>query len=168
MTTDIASGKQFSITKDLDNKRLLIEREFDAPVAQVWKAWTDSNLLDQWWAPKPWRAETKAMDFREGGQWLYCMVGPDHSRTWCQVNYESIIAEKSFTAEDAFCDENGNKNTSFPSMHWENEFSATQSGTRVRVEITFTSVEDLEKIIEMGFEPGFAAALGNLDELLMK
>lgn len=57
------------IVKDLANKSLVITRDFSAPVAKVWKAWTESKLLDQWWAPKPWKTETKSMDFRNGGYW---------------------------------------------------------------------------------------------------
>lgn len=71
------SNKQTTIAKDAANKKLIVVREFDAPLAEVWKAWTDSSILDQWWAPKPWKAKTKTMDFREGGTWLYSMVGPD-------------------------------------------------------------------------------------------
>lgn len=71
------SNKQTTISKDAANKKLIVVREVDAPLEDVWKAWTDSNILDQWWAPKPWRAKTKTMDFREGGMWLYSMVGPD-------------------------------------------------------------------------------------------
>jgi uncharacterized protein YndB with AHSA1/START domain len=168
MITNITSNKQTKITKGLENKSLLIVREFDAPLQQVWQAWTQSNLLDQWWAPKPWRAETKSMDFREGGQWLYCMVGPDNSRTWCKVDFKNIVVNRTFTGEDAFCDENGNLNTDLPTMHWRNEFFETSSGTKVQVEITFSSVADLEKIIQLGFEEGFTAALGNLDELFLK
>lgn len=53
-------------------------------------------------------------------------------------------------------------------MHWKNEFSKTDTGTKVEVEITFASEADMEKIIEMGFEAGFTMAHGNLDELLKK
>jgi uncharacterized protein YndB with AHSA1/START domain len=165
MTT---TNKETLITKDLANKRLFIKREFDAPLEKVWKAWTDSSLLDMWWAPKPWKARTKTMDFREGGFWLYCMVGPDGTESWARADYKTIVPQKSFTAVDSFCDENGNKNPDFPSMHWKNEFRQTNSGTSVEVEITFSSEADLEKILKMGFEAGFTAALGNLDELLAK
>src|SRR3954447_16778189 len=136
MTTNMTSNKQTKITKDLENKRLLIVREFDAPLQQVWQAWTECNLLDRWWAPKPWRAETKKMDFREGGQWLYCMVGPDDSKTWCKVDFKTIVKNRSFTADDAFCDEDGNLNTDLPTMHWKNEFTETDSNTKVQVEIS--------------------------------
>ncbi len=53
-------------------------------------------------------------------------------------------------------------------MHWRSEFSPTDTGTKVKVEITFDSEEDMQKIIESGFEAGFTAAHGNLDEFLNK
>ena len=164
----MTTNKQVSFSKDLANKKLLIVREFDAPVERVWKAWTDKNLLDAWWAPRPWKAKTKTMDFREGGFWLYCMVGPDGTNSWARVDFKTINPNKSFTADDYFCDENGKKNEGFPTMHWKNEFNQTNTVTKVTVEITFTSEADIEKILQMGFEEGFAAALRNLDELLIK
>lgn len=160
--------KQTQVTKYLPNKKIVVEREFDATTANVWKTWTESELLDQWWAPKPWKAETKEMDFRESGVWLYCMVGPEGERHWCRVDYKSINRQKSFTCLDAFCDENGSVNQDFPTMYWKVDFSKADSGTIVRVEVTFSSEADLEKIVEMGFEEGFTSALGNLDELLSK
>ncbi|MES2649078.1 MAG: SRPBCC domain-containing protein [Bacteroidota bacterium] len=153
-------------TKDLANKKVMVVRDFDAPVALVWQAWTDPNLLDEWWAPKPWKAKTKTMDFREGGTWLYSMVGPDGTESFCRADFQTIHVEKSFTASDAFCDENGKPTNDLPGMQWYNKFIPTATGTRVEVEISFASIEDLDKIMEMGFREGFAAAHGNLDELL--
>lgn len=156
---------KMQITKDLRNKMVTVTRDFDATPEEVWRAWTESKYLDQWWAPKPWRAETKEMDFREGGHWFYAMVGPDNTRHWCKVDFNNIVAKKSFESSDAFCDENGNLNNDLPTMYWKNKFQKTESGTRVIVEISFASESDLNKIIEMGFEEGFTSALGNLDHL---
>lgn len=164
----MTTNKQLSLSKDMANKKLLIVREFDAGVEQVWRAWTESDLLEQWWAPKPWRAETKSMDFREGGKWHYAMVGPDGERMWAMVNYLSVRPNKGFTAVDAFCDEHGKKDNTMPSMNWKNEFSQSGSGTKVTIQIDFENEADIRKILEMGFEEGFTAALGNLDELLSK
>lgn len=158
--------KETIYSKDATNKKLSVEREFDAPVEQVWKAWTESNLLDQWWAPKPWKAVTKSMDFRDGGVWLYYMQGPEGERHYCRVDYHTIVPNKSFTGLDAFCDENGNPSTEAPSMHWKVVFTPAGTGTKVGVEVTFKSEEDMETIIKMGFKEGFAAAHDNLDELL--
>jgi uncharacterized protein YndB with AHSA1/START domain len=51
-------------TVDKANSKVSVKREFAAPLQDVWAAWTESELLDQWWAPKPWKAKTKIMDFR--------------------------------------------------------------------------------------------------------
>lgn len=158
--------KDTVFTKDEANKKIIVVREFDAPVETVWKAWTQSDLLDQWWAPKPWQARTLSMDFRDGGTWLYYMEGPDGSRHYCRADYEKIVTNKSYSGLDAFCDEKGNINTEFPRMHWGVEFSKSGKTTKVEITITYQSQEDMEKIMEMGFKEGFTAALGNLDELL--
>jgi uncharacterized protein YndB with AHSA1/START domain len=158
--------KETIFSKDAVNKKLFVVREFDAPVAQVWKAWTESELLDQWWAPKPWKANTKSMDFREGGFWLYYMQGPEGTRHYCRVDYKTISPVKLFISTNSFCDENGNVTTDLPGMHWKNVFTTSGTGTKVEVEITFGTEADLEKIIEMGFKEGFAAGHRNLDELL--
>jgi uncharacterized protein YndB with AHSA1/START domain len=160
--------KETIYSKDASNKKLKVEREFDAPVAQVWKAWTQPELLDQWWAPKPWKANTKSMDFREGGRWFYYMEGPDGTRHYCKVDYKTIVPNKSFSGFDGFCDEHGETNTDLPGMDWKVVFTAVGDTTKVDVDVTFASEEDLNKIVEMGFKEGFAAAHTNLDELLAK
>jgi uncharacterized protein YndB with AHSA1/START domain len=161
------SNKQTTIWKDAANK-LMVVREFDAPVEDVWKAWTDKDILDLWWAPKPWKAKTKSMNFVEGGTWLYCMVGPNGEESYCRADYKTIVANKSFIGEDAFCDENGNVTNEFPCMHWNVMFIPRGLGTKVDIEITFAGEADMEKIIAMGFKEGFTAAHGNLDEVLEK
>ena len=160
--------KETVYTKDLENKKMIVTREFDAPLELVWRAWTEKELLDQWWAPKPWKANTRNMNFNEGGSWLYSMDGPDGSSALCRVNFKTIIPQQSFTALDSFCDEQGNPTEELPQMLWKNEFIALGDQTRVHVEITFKSIEDMDKIIEMGFQEGFRAAHTNLDELLQE
>jgi uncharacterized protein YndB with AHSA1/START domain len=162
------ANNQTKVSKDVANKKIVVVREFDAPLEQVWKAWTDKDILDQWWAPKPWKAKTKSMDFREGGTWLYSMVGPDGTESYCRADFKTIVEKGSYSGDDAFCDENGNITSDPPGMHWFCKFSSMGTGTKVDVEITFATEADMEKIIEMGFEEGFTAAHGNLDELLAK
>jgi uncharacterized protein YndB with AHSA1/START domain len=160
--------KETIYAKDASNKKLNVERTFDAPVELVWKAWTQSDLLDQWWAPKPWKANTMSMNFKEGGTWLYYMEGPDGARHYCKVEYKTIVPNKSFSGFDGFCDENGVANTELPGMDWKCVFKGEGDTTKVAIEVTFASEADLEKIVEMGFKEGLAAAHTNLDELLAK
>lgn len=160
--------KQTIIAKDEANKKLLVEREFDAPVEKVWRAWTESEILDKWWAPKPWRAVTKMFDFSDGGMWLYNMLGPDGTGQWCRVDFKNIEPGKSFSADTSFSDEYGVINMAFPQMHWKNDFSATATGSKVNVELAFDTLEAMEQIVAMGFKEGFSMGLGNLEELLAR
>jgi len=154
----------FSVDKE--NNQIRVEREFEAPLDKVWAAYTQSHLLDQWWAPKPWQAQTKKMDFREGGYWLYAMIGPDGTKMWSRADYKSILPLKRFTGNDSFCDEEGNIDEKFPTAFWTVDFIEKPRVTRLYFEITFNEFADLEKYIEMGFKEGFTAALENLDKLL--
>lgn len=153
-------------SKDLENKKLTVVRTFDAPLKKVWSAWTESEKLDKWWAPKPYKAETKSMDFRAGGYWLYCMVGPQGERTWCKVTFHKIEAPTNFSCTTGFSDEQGVPNTDFPATHWNNEFQEGTGTTTVTVNISFDQLADMETIIAMGFQEGFTAGLVNLDEYL--
>ncbi|WP_276088245.1 SRPBCC domain-containing protein [Pedobacter sp. JY14-1] len=157
----------FDFTVDKANRKINVDRSFNAPLELVWAAWTDASILDLWWAPKPWKTETKSMDFREGGRWHYSMVGPEGERHWCLFDYEQIEPEKRYSGMDSFCDENQVMNSEMPRMRWNNKFSAQDADSAVvNVEISFEKLEDLEKIIEMGFREGFTMGLGNLDEYI--
>jgi uncharacterized protein YndB with AHSA1/START domain len=154
----------FSVNKE--NKTISVKREFAAGLSQVWAAWTQPELLDQWWAPKPYHVKTKSMDFREGGSWLYAMISPENETQWCTLDYKKIVEQESFSGLDAFCDEQGKINTDFPRSLWSNSFSGNGETNIVDILIKYDELADLEKILEMGFKEGFTMGLGNLDELL--
>ena len=154
----------FSVNKDANT--IHVQREFAASLDLVWDAWTKPELLDQWWAPKPYKAETKTMDFREGGRWIYCMVGPGGDRTWCRVDYKMIRPLRSITTSVMFADEAGRENLEFPVMHWNKQFKETGEATTVTIDITFDREADMEAILKMGFQEGFTMGLGNLDQYL--
>src|SRR6201996_9206714 len=134
-------------TKDPSNKKLNIERSFDAPLAQVWKAWTDAAILDQWWAPRPWKAETKTMNCLEGGHWLYCMVGPANNnhneRHWCRADYKTIDPQKTIVEADHFCDEQGVIDQNMPTMNWKKSFAGAGDTTTVTIEFSFATEAEL-------------------------
>jgi len=156
----------FDFTVNKENKTIHITREFDANLELVWDAWTNPELLDQWWGPQPWRAETKAMDFREGGFWLYAMVSPEGEKHWSKSNFLSIVKEKSFASKGGFSDENGTINPAFPQNVWENTFTPKENKVRVDMLLTYDTLADLEKEIAMGFKEGMIIDFKQLDELL--
>lgn len=157
----------FEFSVDKENSTIYIKRDFNASLQRVWQAWTTAELLDRWWGPEPWRAETKAIDFREGGYWLYAMVGPEGERHWGRLDYIEIKNEESFRAKDGFCDENGTPSSELPQNLWEIVFRETDGKVLVDMILIFDSPEDLETNIQMGFKEGFTAGLNQLDELLL-
>ena len=72
----------FDFTVDKSTKTVSVTREFDADLSLVWDAYTKPEILDQWWAPKPWASKTKVMDFEVGGRRFYAMVSPEGNETW--------------------------------------------------------------------------------------
>lgn len=156
----------FDFTVNKENKTIHITREFAANLELVWKAWTTAELLDQWWGPQPWRAETKTMDFREGGYWHYAMVSPEGEKHWSKANFLAIQKESSFTMQGGFCDENGTINPALPQNLWENNFVPKDNKVRVDMLLTYDSLEDLETEIAMGFKEGMMVDFQQLDELL--
>lgn len=151
---------------DKENKTISVKREYAAALPLVWDAYTKSEILDQWWAPKPWKAKTKSMDFKVGGRWLYAMVGPGGEEHWSIADYKQIIDQKSFSVSDAFTDKDGNINKAMPQSSWQVAFSGEGNKTLVEFKIMFSSAEQLQAILDTGFEQGLTSAMVNLDELL--
>jgi uncharacterized protein YndB with AHSA1/START domain len=67
---------------------LVVTRRFDAPVASVWNAWVEPEMVKQWWGPEGFTSPLARMDVREGGTSLVCMSAPafgDLYNTWTYV-----------------------------------------------------------------------------------
>lgn len=60
---------------------LEIVRFVAAPRTKVWRAWSDPEILKQWWCPKPWVTEVHAFDFCNGGAFHTFMSGPDGGKS---------------------------------------------------------------------------------------
>ncbi len=94
----------FDFVVDKPNKTVTIIREFDAPRSSVWAAFTTPEILDEWSAPKPFRARTKVMDFTVGGRRFYAMVSPDGMEQWQVQRYVAINPKTNFKYISAFSD----------------------------------------------------------------
>jgi uncharacterized protein YndB with AHSA1/START domain len=156
----------FDFTVDKAAKTVFVNREFASPRSQVWDAFTKQEILDQWWAPKPWSSKTRHMEFKAGGRRFYAMVSPEGQEFWSIQEFTSVSPKINFKMWDAFTDENGNINTEMPRSDWDLSFSEQDGTTTVRITIKHKALADLEKILEMGFQGGFTMTLNYLDTIL--
>jgi uncharacterized protein YndB with AHSA1/START domain len=162
MSADLAMD--FVINKE--DITVNVTREFAANQELVWEAWTNPEILDQWWAPKPFASRTKSMDFKVGGRRLYAMVSPEGTENWSAQEYTSISPITNFKFLSLFTDEDGNANTAFSASEWDVNFNEDNGITTVNITIQRNSLEELEQLIQMGFKEGFTMALKSLGELL--
>ena len=157
----------FDFTVNKATNTISITREFAADLDLVWDAFTKAEILDQWIAPKPWRAHTKEMDFREGGRWLYAMTSPENVHHWSLVDFIRIEQHVRFSSKNSFSDENGNSNNAnFTFSLTDTTFTAGAGNTTVQIVKKMADLAQLEKFIAMGFKEGMSLTLKSLDELL--
>lgn len=151
---------------DMTTATLTFSREFDAPRALVWRAWTEAQLLDRWFAPEPLTATTKSMDFRDGGHWHFAMIMPDGTEHWSRFDYVSIRPGEGFEALDGFSDAAGGINPDLPRSTWVAEFEDHGPRCVVRSVTRYASAADLQIVIDMGMEAGVRSTWERLDALL--
>ena len=154
----------FDFTVDKATKTVFVNKEFDAGLSLVWDAFTKPEILDQWWAPKPYASKTKIMDFKVGGRRFYAMVSPEGQEHWSIQQYTSISPKTNFKMLNAFADKDGNPE--LPGSDWDLNFSEQNGRTTVCIIIKNESLARMEKMIEMGFKEGFTVCLQQLDNLL--
>lgn len=87
---------------------VVLSRTFQAPVDWVWKAWSDPDVIEQWWGSDGHQAKYACMEFRVGGKYFLDMEGPDGSIIWNTGTYEEIIPNKKIVCSTSFTDKDGN------------------------------------------------------------
>ncbi len=99
-----------------DQKTLVIERVFDAPVERVWRAWTDAQELGKWWGPEGFVSPDNRVDFRVGGKCNLSMqaTGEIAKQIGDQVMYsggvyKEIVEHKKIVYTDGLTDKDGNR-----------------------------------------------------------
>ncbi|MBL7820679.1 MAG: SRPBCC domain-containing protein [Saprospiraceae bacterium] len=154
----------FDFTVDKSSKTVFVTREFDAELSLLWDAFTKQEILDQWWAPKPWMSKTKSMEFKVGGRRFYAMVSPEGAESWQIQDYTSISPKTNFKFLSVFADKD--ENPFLPGSNWDLNFSEQNGISKVNITIYNESLERMEKMIEMGFKEGFTMTLNELSNLL--
>lgn len=153
----------FDFEVDKSTKKVFINMVLDADISQVWDAFTIPEILDQWYAPKPFVSKTKYMNFEVGGQRFYAMVSPEGQEMWAVQRYTSITPKTNFKFFNAFADKD--ENLQLPGSDWDLTFKEENGQTTVHIVIYNESLERLESLID-GFKAGMAATYENLKNIL--
>ena len=100
-------------TVNVEKRDLVITRLFDAPVEQVWKAWTDPEYVTRWWGPTGFTSPSCKIDFREGGKFLFHMRAPKEFQGgqdfYTAGVYKKIVPLKLIEFSQGLADKDGNR-----------------------------------------------------------
>lgn len=143
--------------KDLE---LSIERHIDAPPAAVWKLMTERQ--NEWWCPKPWRAEVVEQDWRAGGRSSMMFYGPDGEEMPQEGIFLEVTPGVRFVSTDAITYD---MRPAGPFMIGTWEIKPEGAGTYYRASARHWSEETMNNHKEMGFEDGWAACADQLAEI---
>lgn len=160
----MSTNSSFNFRVDKSKKTVYVTKEFAARLSLVWDAFTKKELLDQWWAPKPFLSKTKVMEFKVGGRRFYAMVSPEGKQMWQLQQYTSITPKTNFKFLSVFADED--QTPHLPGSDWDLSFTEENGRTKVDISIYNESLERMERMMEMGFKEGFTATLNELDSIL--
>jgi uncharacterized protein YndB with AHSA1/START domain len=145
-----------------------MERVFNAPRELVFRAWSDPEILKEWWGPKGWTLPVCKVDFRPGAVWHYCMEGPGGEKSWGKGIYREILPPEKIVYTDVFSDEEGNTAPGMPQMTISVDFIVEGSKTRVVSRTDFASRDELESLVKMGMLEGAGETWDRLDEYLAR
>ena len=88
-------------------KPFLISREFDAPRARVWQAWTEVERLREWMSPKGMSVIAAKLDLRAGGSYHYGMRMADGREMWGKWLIREVKRPERLVFVNTFSDPQG-------------------------------------------------------------
>lgn len=143
------------------NLEISITRYIDAPPAQVWQAMTER--FEEWWCPRPWRAELDAVEWCSGGRFDTTMFGPEGEKMSFKGLLLEVIPGQRMVFTDAM-DRDWNPQAAF--MIGIMELAPEGSGTRYTGRARHWTEEAKQQHLEMGFKDGWMAASAQLAALV--
>ncbi len=147
----------------MNNKKLEFSRIVDAPPEEMYRYWTDPELLTTWFCPKPWKCTECENEVRAGGAFNTTMEGPEEGQLMSnQGCYLEVIPNRRIVFTDALSA--GFVPNGKPFMVGTVEFEPEGDGTRYTCTVRHWTEEDCKQHAEMGFPGGWLAALDQMLE----
>ncbi len=158
------------MTKDASStmldRELVITRLIDAPPHKLFRAWTEPELIKQWFTPAPYTTPHAEMDVRPGGSSLVVMRDPDGNEFPNHGVFLEVIENKKIVATDAYTKDW--EPSAKPFMTMILTFEEENGKTRYTARVRHWTVEDRETHEKMGFEKGWGLATDQLEALVAK
>lgn len=153
-------------TPENTNRDLVLKRLINAPREKVFRAWTDAELLKQWFAPLPYTTPHAELDVRPGGANLIVMRGPDGNEFPNRGVYLEVVENERIVVTDAFTTawEPSEKPFMTLILTFEDEGGKTKYTALVR----HWTVADREAHEKMGFHEGWGQCADQLEALVAK
>jgi uncharacterized protein YndB with AHSA1/START domain len=155
--TDVAQ------TSPVSDRELVLTRLIDAPREAVYRAWTEPELLKQWFAPKPFTTPVAELDVRPGGANLIVMKGPDGALMPNPGVYLEVVLNEKLVFTNAYT--KAWEPSEKPFMTVVLTFADEAGKTRYTARALHWSVADREAHEQMGFHEGWGLCTDQLAEL---
>jgi len=155
-----------SVTTDAEALTMTLVADFPVAVERLWAAFADPRKLERFWGPPGYPATFTHYDFRNGGRARYWMTSPQGERYDALWEFTEVDEPRTIAILDKFADSAGDTDPSMPVSHTTLSFEPTTGGSRFTVQSRFDSSDDLERVVAMGMEEGYAQAMAQLDVVL--
>jgi uncharacterized protein YndB with AHSA1/START domain len=155
-----------AVTTDPETLTMTLVAEFPVAVERLWAAFADPRQLERFWGPPGYPATFADFDLRAGGRARYWMTSPQGERYDALWEFSEVDEPRRIAMLDQFADAAGNADPSMPVSRTTLGFESTDGGSRFTVVSRFDSADDLEKVVAMGMEEGYAQAMSQLDVVL--
>jgi uncharacterized protein YndB with AHSA1/START domain len=148
------------------NRDLTLTRIIDAPREKVFRAWTEPELLKQWFAPVPWTTPHAEMDLRPGGASLIVMRSPEGNDMPNRGVYLEVVKNQRLVFTDAYSKawEPADKPFMTVILSFEDQGGKTKYTALVR----HWTAADKETHEKMGFHEGWGLCTDQLSALAAK
>ncbi len=153
---------RINISAEPGGREIVITTVFDAPRELVFKAYTDPNLIPQWWGLKEHTTTVDIMDVRRGGVWRLVSRDPNGNEFAFNGVYHSVVPPERLVRTSEFEGVPGHVSLETAT------FEAHDGKTTVTAIAVFQTVEDRDGMLQSGMERGATETMGRLAELLQK
>jgi uncharacterized protein YndB with AHSA1/START domain len=148
------------------NRELSLTRIIDAPRDKLFKAWTDAELLKQWFAPLPWTTPRAELDVRPGGSNLIVMRGPDGQEFPNRGVYLEVVKNERLVFTDAYTKDWQPSEKPFMTVIL--TFEGQGGKTKYTARVLHWTQADREAHEKMGFHTGWGQCTDQLAALVAK